>query len=288
MKPLAARHHPRSLAGARLPVRQHDPGRARRHRDQDRGAGPRRRDPRLRAVRRSATAPAESAYYFAFNRGKQSVTVNLRSKEGQEIIRELARGADVLLENFPVGTLARYGLDYPAIRAVNERIVYVSCTGFGQTGPHAHRRGYDTIFQAMGGIMSLTGERGGPPVKPGLPVADLTSGLWAAIAVLAALRGAPTADAAATSTSRCSTARSPCSRSRPRAGSRSARCRRGSAPSTPAACPRRASAAPTAISFTSPRATSIGCRSAGCSGSRPGAAKRSCKATARACAGATR
>ena len=132
---------------------------------------------------------AESAYYFAFNRGKQSVTVNLRAKEGQEIIRELARGADVLLENFPVGTLARYSLDYPAIRAVNERIVYVSCTGFGQTGPHAHRRGYDTIFQAMGGIMSLTGERGGAPVKPGLPVADLTSGLWAAIAMLAALQG---------------------------------------------------------------------------------------------------
>jgi crotonobetainyl-CoA:carnitine CoA-transferase CaiB-like acyl-CoA transferase len=138
-------------------------------------------------VRRNGAS--ESAYYFAFNRGKQSVTVNLRSKEGQEIIRALARGADVLLENFPVGTLARYGLDYPAIRAVNERIVYVSCTGFGQTGPHAHRRGYDTIFQAMGGIMSLTGERDGPPVKPGLPVADLTSGLWAAIAVLAALQG---------------------------------------------------------------------------------------------------
>src|SRR5712692_3995636 len=132
---------------------------------------------------------AESAYYFAFNRGKQSVTVNLRAKEGQEIIRELARGADVLLENFPVGTLKRYSLDYPAIRAVNERIVYVSCTGFGQTGPHAHRRGYDTIFQAMGGIMSLTGERGGAPVKPGLPYADLTSGLWVAIAILSALAG---------------------------------------------------------------------------------------------------
>jgi crotonobetainyl-CoA:carnitine CoA-transferase CaiB-like acyl-CoA transferase len=132
---------------------------------------------------------AESAYYFAFNRGKQSVTVNLRAKEGQEIIRALARQADVLLENFPVGTLTRYGLDYAAIRACNERIVYVSCTGFGQSGPYAQRRGYDTVFQAMGGIMSLTGERGGGPVKPGLPVADLTSGLWAAIAVLAALQG---------------------------------------------------------------------------------------------------
>jgi crotonobetainyl-CoA:carnitine CoA-transferase CaiB-like acyl-CoA transferase len=131
----------------------------------------------------------ESAYYFACNRGKQSVTVNLRSADGQSIIRDLARQADVLVENFPVGTLKRYGLDYAAIRAVNARIVYVSCTGFGQSGPMAHRKGYDTIFQAMGGIMSLTGERGGPPVKPGLPVADLTSGLWVAIAILAGLAG---------------------------------------------------------------------------------------------------
>src|SRR5262247_770343 len=132
---------------------------------------------------------SESAYYFACNRGKQSVTVNLRSADGQQIIRDLARGADVFLENFPVGTLARYGLDYAKIRTLNERIVYVSCTGFGQSGPFAHRKGYDTIFQAMGGIMSLTGERGGAPVKPGLPVADLTSGLWIAIAILAALAG---------------------------------------------------------------------------------------------------
>jgi crotonobetainyl-CoA:carnitine CoA-transferase CaiB-like acyl-CoA transferase len=132
---------------------------------------------------------SESAYYFACNRGKQSVTVNLRSADGQAIIRDLAQQADVFVENFPVGTLKRYGLDYSAIRAVNERIVYVSCTGFGQSGPYAHRKGYDTIFQAMGGIMSLTGERGGPPVKPGLPVADLTSGLWVAIAILSGLAG---------------------------------------------------------------------------------------------------
>jgi crotonobetainyl-CoA:carnitine CoA-transferase CaiB-like acyl-CoA transferase len=131
----------------------------------------------------------ESAYYFACNRSKLSVTVNLRAPEGQEIVRDLARGADVLMENFPVGTLKRYGLDFPSIRALNERIVYLSCTGFGQSGPLSERKGYDTIFQAMGGIMSLTGERGGPPVKPGLPVADLSSGLWAAIAVLAALQG---------------------------------------------------------------------------------------------------
>jgi crotonobetainyl-CoA:carnitine CoA-transferase CaiB-like acyl-CoA transferase len=132
---------------------------------------------------------SESAYYFAFNRSKQSMTVNLRSSEGQTVIRDLAKGADVVIENFPVGTLTRYGLDYASLAKVNEQLVYVSCTGFGQTGPYAHRKGYDTVFQAMGGIMSLTGERGGGPVKPGLPVADLTSGLWVAIAILAALNG---------------------------------------------------------------------------------------------------
>ncbi len=131
----------------------------------------------------------ESAYYLALNRSKQSITVNLRSAEGQQLIRDLASKADVVVENFPVGTLKRYGLDQTALRSTNERLIYLSCTGFGQTGPLAHRKGYDTVFQAMGGMMSLTGERGGGPVKPGLPVADLTSGLWAAIAILSALHG---------------------------------------------------------------------------------------------------
>jgi crotonobetainyl-CoA:carnitine CoA-transferase CaiB-like acyl-CoA transferase len=131
----------------------------------------------------------DSAYYFACNRSKESITVNLRSDEGKQIIRKLAQKVDVVLENFPAGTLARYGLDYAALSALNEKLVYVSCTGFGQTGPYAHKKGYDTVFQAMGGIMSLTGERNGGPVKPGLPVADLTSGLWIAIAILAALEG---------------------------------------------------------------------------------------------------
>ncbi|MBL8381964.1 MAG: CoA transferase [Burkholderiales bacterium] len=134
-------------------------------------------------------AGSESAYYMAFNRSKRSITVNLRSPEGQGVIRELAARADVLVENFPVGTFRRYGLDYASLQALNPRLVYVSCTGFGQTGPYAKRKGYDTVFQAMAGLMSLTGERGGGPVKPGLPVADLTSGLWVAIAILAALQG---------------------------------------------------------------------------------------------------
>jgi len=131
----------------------------------------------------------DSAYYFACNRSKESITVDLRSDEGRATIRKLAEKADVLVENFPVGTLGRYGLDYGVLSSLNEKLVYVSCTGFGQSGPYAKKKGYDTVFQAMGGIMSLTGERGGGPVKPGLPVADLTSGLWVAIAILAALAG---------------------------------------------------------------------------------------------------
>jgi crotonobetainyl-CoA:carnitine CoA-transferase CaiB-like acyl-CoA transferase len=131
----------------------------------------------------------ESAYFMAFNRSKESVTVDLRSALGRQIVRDLAAEADVVIENFPVGTLARHGLDAPSLRALNPRLVYLSCTGFGQSGPYAPRKGYDTVFQAMGGLMSLTGERGGAPVKPGLPVADLSSGLWAAIAILAALQG---------------------------------------------------------------------------------------------------
>jgi crotonobetainyl-CoA:carnitine CoA-transferase CaiB-like acyl-CoA transferase len=131
----------------------------------------------------------DSAYYFACNRSKESITVDLRSDAGRQTVRALVQKADVLLENFPVGTLGRYGLDYAALSSLNPALVYVSCTGFGQSGPYAHKKGYDTVFQAMGGIMSLTGERGGGPVKPGLPVADLTSGLWIAIAILASLAG---------------------------------------------------------------------------------------------------
>jgi crotonobetainyl-CoA:carnitine CoA-transferase CaiB-like acyl-CoA transferase len=131
----------------------------------------------------------DSAYYFVCNRSKESITVNLRTDEGRKLVRELAQKADALVENFPVGTLGKFGLDYASLAALNPRLIYVSCTGFGQNGPYAHKKGYDTVFQAMGGIMSLTGERGGGPVKPGLPVADLTSGLWVAIAILAALAG---------------------------------------------------------------------------------------------------
>lgn len=130
-----------------------------------------------------------SAYYFSANRSKQSITLNLRNAKAQQIVRSLATKADVVVENFTVGTLARHGLDYAALSAVNPQLVYVSVTGFGQTGPYARRKGYDTVFQAMSGMVSLTGEQGGAPCKAGLPVADLSSGLWAAIAILSGVVG---------------------------------------------------------------------------------------------------
>jgi crotonobetainyl-CoA:carnitine CoA-transferase CaiB-like acyl-CoA transferase len=131
----------------------------------------------------------ESAYFFAFNRAKKSLTLDLRKPAARDIARRLAGKADILVENFPVGTMARFGLAYEELSAQNEGLIYLSNTGFGQTGPYATRKGYDTIFQAMGGMMSLTGEPGGEPCKAGLPIADLTSGLWSAIAVLSAVIG---------------------------------------------------------------------------------------------------
>ena len=131
----------------------------------------------------------ESAYFFAFNRSKQSVTINFKTREGQQLIKSLAAKCDVFVENFTLGTLEKYSLNYQAIKTVNPNIVYVSCTGFGLTGPYASRKGYDTVFQAMGGMMSLTGERSRGPVKHGLPIADLTSGLWLVISILSAIVG---------------------------------------------------------------------------------------------------
>jgi len=130
-----------------------------------------------------------SAYFYACNRSKESVTVNFKSPEGQALVRDLVAHTDVVIENFPAGALKRYGLDYQALKPVNPALVYLSCTGFGQYGPLSSRKGYDTVFQAMSGLMSLTGEAGRGPVKAGLPVADLTSGLWVAIAALSALIG---------------------------------------------------------------------------------------------------
>src|SRR6185295_15479788 len=135
---------------------------------------------------------AEAAYYLGCNRGKQSVAVDFTSTEGRRIVQDLCRQADIVVENFKVGALARYGLDYPAVAAINPRLVYCSITGFGQTGPYADRAGYDYAIQGIGGLMSVTGERddlpGGGPQKVGVAVADLFTGMYASVAILAALR----------------------------------------------------------------------------------------------------
>ncbi len=133
----------------------------------------------------------EAAYYLGCNRGKKSVAVDFTQGEGQAIVRDLARAADVVVENFKVGGLKKYGLDYASLAAVNRRLVYCSITGFGQTGPYAERAGYDFIIQGMGGFMSVTGERddapGGGPQKAGIAVADLMTGMYASTAILAAI-----------------------------------------------------------------------------------------------------
>lgn len=134
----------------------------------------------------------ESAYFFALNRAKRSVTLNLKSPRGREIARALVARTDVVLENFLPGEMARHGLDYPSLAPGNPRLIYVSNTGFGQTGPYRDRPGYDTVFQALSGVMALTGYPDAAPAKVGLPFADLTSGLWIAIAILTSLLGRAT------------------------------------------------------------------------------------------------
>ncbi len=131
----------------------------------------------------------ESAYFFTFNRAKRSITLNLKSPRAQDIARRLAARTDVVVENFLPGDMEKLGLGYARLAAENPRLIYVSNTGFGQTGPYRDRKGYDTIFQALSGVMALTGHPDGPPAKVGLPFADLTSGLWIAIAVLTGLVG---------------------------------------------------------------------------------------------------
>ncbi|WP_440028278.1 CaiB/BaiF CoA transferase family protein [Chromobacterium amazonense] len=128
-----------------------------------------------------------AAYYLCANRGKRSLTVDITQPDGQEIIRRLAADADVVLENFKVGSLQKYGLDYDSLKAINPKLVYCSITGFGQTGPYASSAGYDYIVQGMSGLMSITGPGDGEPHKVGVAVSDLFTGLYAANAVQAAL-----------------------------------------------------------------------------------------------------
>ncbi|CAM3731744.1 CaiB/BaiF CoA-transferase family protein [Bordetella sputigena] len=134
---------------------------------------------------------ADGAYFVATNRGKRSITLDLQTAEGQELVKTLCRDVDVVLENYKVGTLARLGLDYAALSKINPRLVYCSVTGFGQTGPRAAEPAYDFLIQAMGGLMSVTGERddkpGGGPQKVGVPIVDLSTGVYAALGIVAAL-----------------------------------------------------------------------------------------------------
>jgi len=154
--------------------------------DDTRGWGP----PFLRD--RDGHDTAEAAYYLGTNRNKRSVTIDIARPEGQDLVRRLADHCDVLVENFKVGDMARYGLDASTLRAGRPRLVYCSITGYGQTGPYRDRAGYDYAIQGLGGLMSVTGERddlpGGGPQKVGVAVADLFTGMYATVAILAALR----------------------------------------------------------------------------------------------------
>jgi crotonobetainyl-CoA:carnitine CoA-transferase CaiB-like acyl-CoA transferase len=149
--------------------------------DETRAAGP----PFLKD--RDGNNTRDSAYYLSANRGKKSVAINIASKQGQDLIRRLAMASDVFIENYIVGKLAEYGLSYDDLKKVNPRLVYCSITGFGQTGPYRERPGYDFVFQAMGGMMSITGEKDGMPQKVGVAFSDLMTGMYATIAILAAL-----------------------------------------------------------------------------------------------------
>jgi crotonobetainyl-CoA:carnitine CoA-transferase CaiB-like acyl-CoA transferase len=133
----------------------------------------------------------EAGYYLSVNRGKRSITLDIATPEGQEVVRALAAVSDIVLENYKVGALAKYGLDYDALKQINPRLIYASITGYGQTGPRAQAAAYDFAIQAMGGLMSVTGERdgmpGSGPQKVGVPIVDLMTGMYATVGVLAAL-----------------------------------------------------------------------------------------------------
>ncbi len=128
-----------------------------------------------------------AAYFHSCNRGKASITADFRTPEGQAQVRDLVRDADILIENFKVGGLAKYGLDYASLAAINPRLIYCSITGFGQDGPYAHRAGYDYIIQGMSGLMSITGDPDGQPQKVGVAVTDVFTGIYAVTAILAAV-----------------------------------------------------------------------------------------------------
>jgi crotonobetainyl-CoA:carnitine CoA-transferase CaiB-like acyl-CoA transferase len=150
--------------------------------DDTRGWGP----PFLEDVSKGEPSK-ESAYYLGANRGKRSITVDMAKEEGQDLLRRLAASSDVVIENFKVGGLKKYGLDYDSLKAKNPKIIYASISGFGQEGPRAHQAGYDFAIQAMGGLMSITGEREGIPLKVGVAVTDIMTGMYTVSGILSAL-----------------------------------------------------------------------------------------------------
>jgi CoA:oxalate CoA-transferase len=129
----------------------------------------------------------ESSYFLSINRGKKSITIDLQTPQGKQVFLKLVKKADVIVENFVPGTMKRLGLDYDAVQKENPGIIYASLSGFGQTGPYAQYRALDVIIQAMGGMMSITGEPGGPPLRPGVSIGDITAGLFTTIGILTAL-----------------------------------------------------------------------------------------------------
>jgi crotonobetainyl-CoA:carnitine CoA-transferase CaiB-like acyl-CoA transferase len=149
--------------------------------DDTRAWGP----PFLKAADGSTTK--EAGYYLSVNRGKRSVTIDIAKPEGQALVRDLAQRCDVVVENFKAGALAKYGLDAANLRAIKPSLIYCSVTGFGQDGPRRDQAAYDFMIQAMGGLMSITGEKDGPPQKVGVPIVDLMTGMYATVAILAAV-----------------------------------------------------------------------------------------------------
>lgn len=160
----------------------------------------------------------DAAYYLCANRNKQSVAINLADPRGAELIRQIALDADIVVENFRVGGLAKYGLDYASLSEINSKLIYCSITGFGQDGPYKDRGGYDFLIQGMSGLMSITGrpdnEEGGGPMKVGIPISDLVTGLYSAISILAALAHRDRTGEGSISTWRCWTRRLHCSPTR--------------------------------------------------------------------------
>jgi len=130
----------------------------------------------------------ESAYFMSLNRNKESITLNLKTPEGKEILKELVKKVDVLVENFRPGTMEKLGLGYEVLKEINPRLIYASSTGYGQTGPYSQRPAYDAVVQAMGGIMSITGQADGVPTRVGTSIGDIAAGLFCAIGILAALQ----------------------------------------------------------------------------------------------------